>query len=241
MSNWRSVFVLKDALADVKDYAERMSRRTAKERVKGAKEALYREHILDAAEQVFANSGYEDAKVVAMSEAAGMSLATLYRGFQTKWDIYCAVHARRTAALGAYLNERIAGITNPLELFLASISAYFEFHARNPNYLRMHLRSGHAWSTPQSLRSEEQIAAWNRGVAMATQAFAAAIDAGLCVNDENPKLMARTLIAMHQVRLADWVERGMKEPVDVVLDKIHRQFIRTFCRPEFAERLGKAK
>ena len=87
-----------------------MSRRAAKEKLKDARQALYQEHILDAAEQIFAELGYEEAKVVAMAKAAGVSLATVYSTFATKWEIYRAVHARRTAALRAHLSAREAQI-----------------------------------------------------------------------------------------------------------------------------------
>jgi hypothetical protein len=42
---------------------------------------------------------------------------------------------------------------------------------------------------------------------------------------------------MHQVRLADWVERGMSETVDEVARHVQRQFIRSFCVPEQIPRL----
>jgi hypothetical protein len=52
--------------------------------------------------------------------------------------------------------------------------------------------------------------------------------------------MARTMIAMHQVRLADWVDRGMKDSPAQVMDAVRRQFVRTFCKPSAAsEREGR--
>jgi AcrR family transcriptional regulator len=213
-----------------------MSRRAAKQRIKGARHALYREHILDAAEQIFAEYDYEDAKVAAMADAAGLSLATVYRSFETKWDIFCAVHARRIAALGAYVAERVGALDSPLELVLAGVAAYFEFHMQHPNYLRMHLRGGYAWSTAPTLRSPQQLAAWNQGLAMATHAFSAGIAAGLFVDDESPEVMARTMIAMHQVRLGDWVDRGMKESAAELTRAVHRELVRTFCTAKGAAR-----
>jgi hypothetical protein len=41
--------------------------------------------------------------------------------------------------------------------------------------------------------------------------------------------MARTMIAMHQVRLGDWVDRGMKDSVEQLTAAVHREFVRTFC------------
>jgi len=207
-----------------------MARRAAKERIRDARQALYQEHILDAAEQIFAQSGYEEAKVVSVATAAGVSLATVYRSFETKWDIYRAIHARRIAALTSHVRARIAEEDGTLERMLAGISAYIEFHMQHPHYLRMHLRDGYAWSSPRLLqRSPEQTEAWNEGLAMATRAFETGIREGLYLDEESPEFLARTMIAMHQVRLADWVERGMKEPVETVADAVHRQFLRTFC------------
>jgi AcrR family transcriptional regulator len=204
------------------------SRRAAKAKIQSARQAVYREHILDAAERVFADSGYEEAKVVAMATAAGVSLATVYRSFEAKWDIYRAVHARRTGAMLAYLTERIDRHAGPLELLLAGTAGYIEFHMQHPHYLRMHLRGGHVWSSPAAHQSPEQIKAWNQGLVMLVSAFEAAVRAGLCV-DERPDLMARTMVAMHQVRLGDWVDRGMKESVADVTRAVHRELVRAFC------------
>jgi AcrR family transcriptional regulator len=209
-----------------------MAKREAKARIKDARQALYREHILDAAERIFAERGYEDAKVVAMASAAGVSLATVYRAFPTKWDIYRAVHGRRTAALDALVNARVAAAEGLLERMLAGVTAYIEFHMENPNYLRMHLRDGHAWASKDNLLSPEQTAAWNAGLAATKRAFEVGIKAGIYEGEEAPELLARTMIAMHQVRLADWVERGMKESPDEVMRAVRRQFVRTFCKPQ---------
>jgi len=218
-----------------------MSKRAAKARIKDARQAVYREHILDAAEQIFAEHGYEEAKVVAMASAAGVSLATVYNSFAAKWDIYRAVHARRTAALNAHLRERVSADASPLERLLSGTAAYIEFHMRHPNYLRMHLQEGYAWSMSAILHSPEQAAAFNEGLAMVVMAFEGAIRARLCIGDDPPELMARTMIAMHQVRLADWVDRGMKESVEDVTAAVHRQFIRAFCTDKGAASLEPKK
>ncbi|MEM6993660.1 MAG: TetR family transcriptional regulator, partial [Myxococcota bacterium] len=49
-----------------------------KKRLLEARRALYRETIIGAAERVFAEHGYDAAKVAAIAKAAGLSLQTLY-------------------------------------------------------------------------------------------------------------------------------------------------------------------
>ena len=213
-----------------------MGRPAAKARIRDARQALYQEHILDAAEEIFARHGYEDAKVVSMATAAGVSLATVYRSFETKSDIYRAVHARRLSGLSAQVHARLAAATGTLDKMLAGIAAYIAFHMEHPSYLRMHLRDGNAWSMSNTLQSPEQVQAWTEGLALITVAFRTGLAEGLYVDDESADFLARTMIAMHQVRLADWVERGMKESVDEITGAVHRQFVRTFCVAKVATR-----
>ncbi len=212
-----------------------MPKRAAKERIKDARQELYREHILDAAEAIFAEAGYEEAKVGAMATAAGVSLTTLYRSFETKWHIYRAVHARRTEALAAHVRARTSSEGTQLDRFLSGVFAYIEFHMLNPNYLRMHLRDGYFWSSVASVnRSPEQLEAWTQGLATATRMFESGVRAGIFIEGERPELMARTMIAMHQARLADWVDRGMKDSIEQLTQAVRRELVRTFCPPGVA-------
>jgi AcrR family transcriptional regulator len=212
--------------------------KTARNRLRDARQNMYQGLVLDAAETVFADHGYENAKVQSIAAAAGVSLATLYAAFATKWDIYRAVHIRRLAQLQEAVSAR-GDAGGPLATMLSGIDAYVDFHMRHPDYLRMHLREGHAWATASALRSPEQTSAWKEGLALMVKAFEGGIRAGVFIEDEEPLLLARTLIAMHQVRLADWVAEGMKESIEDVTQKIHRQFIRAFCKAEVAaEQLG---
>lgn len=209
-----------------------MSTVQGKRRLKEARLALYREHILDAAEEVFAGHGYDAAKVQAIAAKAQVSLATLYGVFPKKWDIFRAVHGRRTQDLLEEVGELVArhGLGGPLDLLLLGISAHCVFHVEHPNYLRMHLREGHAWSAADTLKCQEQIDAWERGLVMMSAAFAEGTRVGLLV-DEAPELMARTSIGMTQVRFADWVARGMIETAAELIPGMHSQFIRSFCLP----------
>ena len=63
----------------------------AKGKARKAKEDLYRQLILDAAQGVFADKGYDDAKIGEIAEASGVSLQTLYSVFPGKAAIYQAI------------------------------------------------------------------------------------------------------------------------------------------------------
>lgn len=56
--------------------------------------AAYREAILDAAERVFLNDGFQSAKMVDVAEATGVSVGTLYNYFDSKEAVFLALVER---------------------------------------------------------------------------------------------------------------------------------------------------
>src|SRR5262245_66275007 len=53
-------------------------RRAPREAARQARNDLYRQHILVAAEKVFAEKGFDSAKVQDISQLAGLSMGTIY-------------------------------------------------------------------------------------------------------------------------------------------------------------------
>jgi len=205
------------------------------DRLRDAKDVMYRALILDSAEEVFAEAGFEHAQVKDVAGRAGISLATLYARFPTKLELYRAVHARRLGDLMARAVRPAKG-ADALDRMLDAIEAYVAFHVAHPHYLGMHLRDGNAWSVREGLRTGEQVEAWTRGQERMVKTFREGIRAGLFVDDD-PVWMARTTNALHQVALTMWAEGGKKMAVETLLSRVRAQFIRTFCVPELVPSL----
>jgi AcrR family transcriptional regulator len=207
-------------------------------RLSDAKTALYREVLLDAAEEVFAEHGYDAAKMQAVSKAAGASLSTVYNLFSTKEALYAANHDRRLKALfgelaldsGGWLNQPL------LASALAGMATWIRFHLAHPNYLRMHLREGTAWANPDTLRSNVQRAAWDRGFGYMGQVFGTLMDQGFLKRDD-PAVVARMSVAMQQVRMARWVEGTLDETPDQLIFRLQETFLRAFAEPGRAQEL----
>ena len=119
----------------------------------------------------------------------------------------------------------------PLDQMLAAMDGYIVFHMEHPNYLKMHLREGNAWSESNGLYSPEQLDTWREGLKRMAGTFKAGMKAGVFVKDE-PLLAARMTNAMHQVTLSHWVDGGMKMSQSKLLKRVHAQFIRSFCLPQ---------
>jgi AcrR family transcriptional regulator len=202
-----------------------------KRSVREARQAMYRELILEAAEGIFAQHGFERAKVHDIASEAGIAPATFYGVYEGKLAIYRAVHEHRGQQL---MEASIAGLDlsgSPLAVMLDGIGAYLRFHFDHANYLRMHLQEGIDWSISSNLRSEEQVALWEQGTAMTAGLFQRGIAEKIFIEDE-PLLMARTMISMHQVRLADWVDKKMPKDTTARIRMSKQQLIRGFCRAE---------
>lgn len=207
----------------------------AKARVREARAAMYRELILDAAEGVFAELGYDATRVQQIAEQAGVSLATIYSVFPGKEQLFRAIHRRREEELlAASLTGLDLAGASPVDLVLHGTAASARFHMEHPDYLRMSLRQGHAWAVGANPHASAELDIWRRGVTMMGAVFQRGVAEGLFVDDDPPEVMARTLMALHQVRLAAWAEAGGAEPVDDAIRHMHRQLLRVFCPPEVA-------
>jgi len=210
--------------------ALRAPRTRPKENARRAREGLYRRLILEAAERIFAEKGFDAAKIEEVAAASGLSLGTLYSVVGGKSDVMRAVHEARNAeilACAAVAAERAGG---SLESLLAAVRAYVEFFVGHPDYLRIHLRGGHAWGLAGAgSRSRSQLHAWDEGIDLYAGIFERGIAAG-SFHPGAPRLLARMMIAMQQVQLADWVERGTSEDPEALVADVQAQLRRSFCR-----------
>lgn len=207
-----------------------------KTNVREARREMYRTLILEAAEKIFAESGFDAAKMQDVASAAGISLGTLYGIFEGKLDLFTAIHEER----GRELLERASSVTipldDPLEAMLMGVRTYIEFLVARPNYLRIHLFEGDAWAFGGRLRTEEQRRQFSLGLQLIADLYRRGMEAGLFF-EEDPELMARLMIAQHQVLLADFVERGDDSKLEALIQRAQTHLTRLVATPETLARL----
>ncbi len=200
-----------------------------KENAKRARADLNRRLILEGAERVFAERGFDAAKMEDIVREAGVSLGTAYTVFRGKAEIYRDVHEAGDTELLERGAEAARVLTDPVDIVLAGVRGTVEYFLDRPDFLRMHLREGAPWAFDTSgAGSKDRIGAWEQGMRMMTAAFARCVDEGRFAPGD-PRTMARLAVAMQQVHLAVWVENGMqREPGEVVaeiLDQVRRTFV----------------
>jgi AcrR family transcriptional regulator len=194
-----------------------------------AKEALYRQRILDSAERVFSEQSYDDAGIQDIAHGAGIALGTLYTVMEGKWEIYCAVHERRMAEMFGALEGALGVSTDGKEALLNGAEAIVRWFAEQPNYLRIHLQQGLDWATATGLASEEQLEAWSRGLELARQQIDRAKREGTFV-DMDTQVAAMMMAATYRVYLQAWLEQDGAQSIDTLVESLGAQLRRSFFR-----------
>jgi len=181
--------------------------------------SLYRDRVLAAAELEFARVGFADAKMAVIARSADVSLATVYKTFPGKTEIWNDLHAERMSDLLAGVDERVAGTESPLERLLGGITAVAEFLTSHDAYLELSLHAGSGWLTASAGHGVQRTV-WGSGLDTIAAGVQAARDAGELA-DLRPRIAAGLVVSALQVWLADWVESGRdRDPGAVVQDLV---------------------
>ena len=93
----------------------------------------------------------------------------------------------------------------------------------------MYIDEGSSWGVRASMaRGERRAAVWNDGVAQLAAIFERGIESGV-FEPGPPDRLARMMLAMQQVQLADWLEDGMQTDRETLMQEVDAQIRRAFC------------
>ena len=145
------------------------------ERKQREKEAR-REAILDAAQSLIAEHGYQAMKMGDVAVAAELSKGTLYLYFQNKDDLCAAVATRAVDSFIPALRDRMATTRSGLEAVRSLLTAYCDFSMAHPHIFRFAI----AWTNANALMEEatEAFEVYRERVATILQVAARAIQRG---------------------------------------------------------------
>jgi AcrR family transcriptional regulator len=203
--------------------------RKPKHEARQARNEVYRHHIFAAAEQVFAERGFEATKVQDISKQVGLSMGTIYAIFPSKEDLFRAILEERGRELLQLAREVAGSKRPPRETLRALSAAYIEYFVAHPNFLRMHLREGTSWVLSPTAGADSRAQLWHDIHELQTGIFRHGIAAGVFVA-EQPGYLAKLFSAMDQVLLAEWVAGGMKVSRTQLVSRLQQLVERTFCK-----------
>jgi AcrR family transcriptional regulator len=205
-------------------------RRRPREEAKQARNEVYRQHILEAAERVFAERGFEAAKLQEISAQAGLSMGTIYAIFPGKTELFTALLELRGQELLALVRELGDSRAEPRHALDRLIEVYIAYFVQHPAFLRTHLRSGVSWALGPALATGTQVQCWSDIHREQSAIFRRGVDAGVFV-EEDPEFLAKLFSVIDQVLLADWVAGGMRASRESLVARLRAQVERTFWQP----------
>lgn len=181
----------------------------------------YRRQILRAAEREFGKAGFAATPMNAIAATAGLSLATVYKSFSGKAEIWDALHRTRMDALLEAVREADAGEPG-LERLLTGLRRVFLFLAAHPAYLEMNLRAGGGWANSVEGAHGIQRTVWSSGLEVIAAGMRAAADRGELAGLD-PRIAAGMAISALQVWLSEWVASERAEDPEVLVDDMTRR------------------
>lgn len=115
--------------------------------------------LLDAARSVFAQQGFDRARMQDVADAAATTKPTLYARFGSKRALYEQAVARDADALLAHLFEAYNSVADAAvdEMVHASMDAWFSFFAARPDAYTLLFSSGRA--EPATVLADQVLAA----------------------------------------------------------------------------------
>jgi AcrR family transcriptional regulator len=114
------------------------SRRTAR---REAQNKLSREHVLDAAEDVFSRKGFHDATIKEIAEVAEFSVGAVYSFFENKDDLFLSVIERRGGELVPAMKALLEATDSPADQLHRLAELQVEFFRQHPNFSRLYLQA----------------------------------------------------------------------------------------------------
>ncbi|MFN3602103.1 MAG: TetR/AcrR family transcriptional regulator [Dietzia sp.] len=181
----------------------------------------YRQQIIHAAELEFGKAGFTATPMNAIAATAGLSLATVYKSYSGKAEIWDALHRTRMDALLEDVAEVDTGEPG-LERLLGGLRRVFLFLASNTAYLDMNLRAGGGWASGVEGAHGIQRTVWSSGLEVIAAGMQAAADRGELAGLD-PRIAAGMAISALQVWLSEWVAAGRVEDPEVLVDDMTRR------------------
>jgi TetR/AcrR family transcriptional regulator len=106
-----------------------------------AKGERTRQYILEAAEQVFAELGFAEARMEDVAQRVGVRRPSLLYHFKNKQDLYDSVKAEIYRALREAMARRPTAVDDALARLLGLLDSWLDFMAARPTAARIILRN----------------------------------------------------------------------------------------------------
>lgn len=168
-----------------------------------------RQALLNAAEEVFGEMGYDGASVSEITRRAGVAQGTFYVHFPEKSATFAELVSHVNHKVRAQSAQATEGLTDRLEVERRGFEAFFQYVDDHPGIYRI-IRDAE-FAAPESHR--KHYASLAKGYA---EGLSEAMEAGQISDDIDPELLAYLLMGLAEFmgsRIGDWSDRLSRDEV----------------------------
>ena len=198
--------------------------------IDAARRTMYRRQILDAAEVEFGNSGFDNTKVAAIARTAGLSLATVYKHFSGKTEIWDQLHNERMSELLERVDAEGRDAEGALDRILAGMASVARYLTEQPAYLDMNLWAGAGWASSDHVGIGAQRTVWNAGIDTLATGVGNAVEQKEIPPIDNV-VAAGLIVSSIQVWLAAWSNDGRRADPSALIDDMVERLRWTLAGP----------
>ena len=183
--------------------------------------------VLDAAEEVFAESSYADASVEDIAKRAEISVGTLYNLFPSKEEVYRNVVSRGQRLFYENIAQRLAEARGPQEKIRAVVRYFFEHFTRYQRQFRFYneATNGFQWALKGELLAEAE-----EGQAIFVQHLQdvcqQGLDQGIFKSGVSADILSMLIMGVPHTFLHYWLQRDditlmdLVDPATRVVDRL---------------------
>lgn len=177
-----------------------------------AKGLRTRQRLIEAAEEVFAEYGWEEASIVKITEEAGVSQGTFYRYFLSKQAVFDELVEDLNRRVRHAMSEGAARGTNRVEAERYGFEAFFRFTAEHPGLYRV-IRQAE-FASPKALHMH-----YERIAEGYVAALGEAMESGEIVTADT-EVLAYALMGIGELIGMRWILWGEDEVPGHVVDEM---------------------
>jgi TetR/AcrR family transcriptional regulator len=165
-------------------------------------ELLSQNHLLDAAEVVFAEKGFARATVKEIAERSEFSVGAVYQFFESKEAVLRGVMRRRNAEVLGLMEGIVAAEADPARQLHGLIDFFVDWYGHHENYYQLFQQAiGAAWMNLKVGFDDTNWEQYEDILAVIARVFADGV-AGGQFRDLDPGAMASIFSGMMQAYLA---------------------------------------
>jgi TetR/AcrR family transcriptional regulator len=198
-------------------------------------DSISREHILDAAEEVFGNKGFHAATLKEIAERAEFSVGALYGFFEGKDDLFAKVMERRGSDIVAVIEAAVGRTGTATEKLHALVDGQLRYFREHHLFYTLLQRTiGASWWNLKASLDEASFERYQKAIALEALVFAEGVESGE-FRHSDPETMGVLFSGIIQAYLAHWIfsmDATGDSPVARAfpVDELHALIDRAFLR-----------